>query len=45
MKFVNVVLVVLMLVAGAAFADEKGIDNQNALPNADSCGVINGTLD
>lgn len=45
MKFVNVLLVALMLVAGAAIADEKGIDNQNALPNSNSRGVISGTLD
>lgn len=45
MKFVNVILIALMLVAGAAFAGEKEIDNQNALPNAGSRAVLSGTLD
>ena len=45
MKFVNVILIALMLVAGAAFAGEKEIDNQNALPTPDSRAVLSGTLD
>ncbi len=45
MKFVNVLLIALMLVAGAAMAGEKEIDNQNALPNAGSRAVLSGTLD
>ncbi|MCP4291212.1 MAG: hypothetical protein GY780_05195 [bacterium] len=45
MKFVNLILVPLMLVAGVAFANEKGIDNQNAVSNAANRGVISGTLD
>ena len=44
MKFVNVTLIALVLMAGAAFADEKMIDHQNALPNAASRGVLNGAL-
>ena len=45
MKFVNVMLIALMLVAGAAMAGEKAIDSQNALPNSDSRGTLAGTLD
>ncbi len=44
MKFVNVLLIAAVLMAGAAFADEKMIDDQNALPNAATRGTINGTL-
>lgn len=45
MKLVNVMLIALMLVAGAALATEKQIDSQNALPNTDSRGTLSGTLD
>jgi len=45
MKFVNVMLIALMLVAGAAMAGEKQVDSQNILPVAASRGTISGTLD
>ena len=45
MKFVNVLIIALMLVSGAAFAAEKEADTQNAVPTRSTLGVISGALD
>ena len=45
MKFVNVLLIAFMLVAGAAIAVEKEADTQNAVPTLSTLGVLSGTLD
>ncbi len=45
MKIVNVMLIVLMMVAGFAFANEKEADTQNAVANSNNRGVLSGTLD
>ncbi len=45
MKFVNVLIIALMLVAGAAVAGEKVVDTQNAIPTLSTQGVLSGNLD
>ncbi len=45
MKFINVLIIALMLLVGTAMADEKIADTQNALPNLNTLSVLSGTLD
>ncbi len=45
MKFVNVLIIAMMLLSCTALAGEKISDTQNALPNLSTLSVLAGTLD
>lgn len=44
MKLVNILMIALMLIAGASLAGEKVVDTQNATPTLNTKGLLSGSL-